>query len=459
MRLASFRSGTRLRRGSRVKSQESRVARPRLSTLDSRLLIALAVIVSLPASAAAETVIIENATVWVDAGTRVEKGSVLIRDGRIAAVGKVAAPAGARRIDGTGKVVTAGLIDADTRLGMEEVSLVAETNEGSFSAGQRSVFASYRTADGYNFDSVAIPIARTGGVTSVIATPSGAFVSGIGGGFALRDQAVDLPPDQLVIRRDAALYVNLGRSSLEANHSSRGMALARLRELFDDASRYARTRGAYDRNQSRELAASRLDLEALLLVLRRQIPMVVSADRASDLRAVLRLAAELRVALIVEGGAEAWRLAGELAAAKVPVLVNPISNLPQSFDHIHVRFDGIARLARAGVPVIISNLGEAANVRTLRQLAGIAVASGLTRQQALAAVTSTPAAAFGLEKRGSLARGNVADVVVWSGDPFELSTAVEHVFVGGVEQSLETRQTRLLERYKTVKPQSSARSR
>lgn len=421
-----------------------------------RLASALAVLALAPATATAETVIIENATVWVDAKTVLRDASVVIDDGAIAAVGPgLAAPAKARRIDGRGKVVTAGLIDASTRLGMVEVSQVAETREGRFdSKDDRTVYASYRTADGYNFDSVAIPVTRTGGVTSVIATPAGAFVSGIGGGFSLRDDAVSLPASDLVIRRDAALYVNLGRGSLASNDKSRGMALARLRQLFDDAARYDRTRRAFDRNQSRELAAGRLDLEALLLVLRRQIPMVVSADRASDLRAVLRLARELRIRLVIEGGAEAWRLAGgpvvDLAAAKIPVLIDPTANLPVSFDHIRVRFDGVARLARAGVPVIISTLGDAANVRNLRQLAGIAVASGLTRQQAFAAVTSTPAATFGLGKRGTLARGNVADVVVWSGDPFELSTAVEHVFIAGVEQSLRTRQTRLLERYRKL---------
>jgi imidazolonepropionase-like amidohydrolase len=413
-------------------------------------LIAAALAAAPQIAAAQEAVVIDNATVWVDSSTELKGASVLIRGGAIAAVGKITAPAGARRIDGTGKVVTAGFIDASTRLGLVEVSQVESTNEGSFDSNGRTVFASYRTADGYNFDSVAIPVARTGGVTSVVATPAGAFVAGISGGFALRDKPLAARPGELVIRRDVALHVNLGRQALAANHKSRGIAVARLRELFDDAARYNRTRGAYDRNQSRELAATRLDLEALLLALRKQIPMVVRVDRASDLRAVVRLARELDVRLIVEGGTEAWRMAGELAAARIPVLLDPTFNLPATFDHIHVRDDAIARLAGAGVPVIISTLGDAANVRNLRQLAGIAVAHGLPREKALAAVTSTPASAFGLGKRGTLARGNVADVVVWSGDPFELSTAVEHVFVGGVEQPLGTRQSRLLDRYREL---------
>jgi imidazolonepropionase-like amidohydrolase len=415
----------------------------------------IGIVCAAPAIAAAQSaVVIDNATVWVDSKTELKNASVLIRDGAIAAVGKIGAPAGARTIDGTGKVVTAGFIDASTRVGLVEVSQVADTNEGSFDSDGRTVFASYRTADGYNFDSVAIPVTRAGGVTTVVATPSGAFVAGISGAFALRDRALEARPGELVIRRDVALHVNLGRGGLASNHRSRGVAIARLRELFDDADRYNRTRGAYDRNQSRELAASRLDLEALLLVARKQMPMVVRIDRASDLRALARLGRELDINLIVEGGTEAWRLAGELAAAKIPVLIDPTRNLPASFDDIHVRDDGIARLARAGVPVIVSTLDEAANVRNLRQRAGIAIASGLTRAQALAAITETPAAAYGLGKRGTLARGNVADVVVWSGDPFELSTTAERVFIGGVEQPLKTRQSKLLDRYLTLPHQS-----
>lgn len=410
-------------------------------------LVATAVALALaPAAAAAQTVAIEHATVWLDPGTKIDDGTVVIKGGTIAAAGKVATPSGARVIDASGKVVTAGLIDASTRLGLVEIGAVSQTREGDFADKKGDdIFASYRVADGYNGDSVAIPIARTGGVTAVVATPNGGFVAGVGGAFALVDGFRDS-----VARRDAALYVNLGAHSLESNDGARGIAVARLRQLFDDARRYRRSKAAYDRGQSRELAAGHLDLEAINLVLARRLPLVVRVDRASDIRATLALAASEKIDLVIEGGAEAWMLARELAAARVPVIVDPTSNLPSSFDRMHVRDDGVARLAAAGVPLILSTTGSASNVRNLRQRAGIAVGFGLTWEQALAAVTATPARAFGLKGRGALAPGNVADVVVWSGDPFEISSAPEHVFVAGSEVSLRTRQTRLLERYKTL---------
>jgi imidazolonepropionase-like amidohydrolase len=409
-----------------------------------RAAILAATMVAIPGLAAAETVAIKGATVWIDGSTKVEDATVVIDSGRVAAAGKVAVPAGARVIDGAGKVVTAGFIDASSRLGLVEVSAVAPTREGRFADDRGGVFASYRTADGFNRRSVAIPISRTGGVTAVVSTPSGGFVAGIGGAFTL---AAGVDPG---IARDAALYANLGEDALGANSGSRGLALARLRELLDDAQRYSRNRAAYERNQSRELAARRLDLEALLLVKQRRLPLVVRADRASDIRAALALAREQRIRLVIEGGVEAWQLAAELAAARVPVLMDPSSNLPSSFDRVHVRDDGAARLAAAGVPLILSGLGDAANVRNLRQIAGIAVSFGMTREQALAAITSVPAEVFGLGRRGTLARGQIADLVVWSGDPFEPASAAEHVFIGGVEQSLRTRQTLLFERYKKL---------
>lgn len=410
--------------------------------------IPLVGLVAVPAGAAAQPVAIQNATVWVDANTELKNATVVIRDGRIAAVGTVAAPAGARVIDARGKVVTAGLIDASSRLGLSEVGAVGDTVEGRFEGARAGIFASYRVADGFNPSSVAIPIARTGGVTAVVATPSGGFLAGIGGGFATNGD-----PSASTLVREVGLYVNLGSGSLGTNFGSRGLAIARLRELFDDATRYGANKGAYDRNQSRKLAAGRLDLEALLLVKQRRIPLIVRAHRASDLRAALRLARELRIDLVLEGATEAWQVAAELAAANVPVVIEPSANLPRNFDRVYVREDAAALLIAAGVTVIIKSPGGgfgAANVRNLRQEAGIAVASGLTRGQALAAITANPARVFGLGNRGTLARGSTADVVLWSGDPLELSSIAELVFVGGVEQSLRTRQTRLLERYRAL---------
>ncbi len=406
-------------------------------------------VVSHSRAAFAQPIVIEGATVWVSPERKLENASVLIRDGKIAqvVVGKLAVPPNAVRINGSGKVVTAGFIEASSNLGISEVSLVSDTNDGSFNTAKNGgVFASYRVADGYNENSVSIPIARSHGITATVSSPRGGFVAGIGAAFSMAAPA----GDSNQIRRDTVMVANLGIGALRANDGSRGLAIANLRQLFDDARQFSRSRAAFDRNQSRKLAASRRDLEALGTVLSGNVPLLIRANRVSDIRAALRLAKELKIRVIIEGGTEAWMLAKELAAAKVPVIVEPSRNLPGSFDQVHVREDNAAKLAAAGVPVIVSTLGSAAFVRTLRQLAGIAVARGLPWKDALAAVTTVPATSFALGNRGSLARGAIADVVVWSGDPFELSSRAEAVIIGGKQQSLRTRQTELFERYRRL---------
>ena len=414
------------------------------------LALALALVAAAGATAHAQTVAIEGATVHVSPGKIIEDATVVIRDGKIVAAGAGAkVPEGARRIDGKGKVVTAGFVESYTTVGLVEVSLVSSTVEGSFGIDRDgdAVHAAFRAADGYNPSSVGIPIARTGGITSVVAIPRGGLVAGASSWVALAD-AVDVA--DVTVKETAAMHTGLGESTLGAADGSRGVALERLRELFDDADQYRKNRRGYDRNQSRSLAAERLDLEALQPVLRGTQRLVVYAHRASDILAALDLARERKLSIAIAGGTEAWRVAAELAEQDVPVILDPTSNLPASFDQIHVREDNPKLLRDAGVSVAISTLGDGAQARTLRQLCGIAVSFGMSWDDALAAVTTTPAAIYGVGERGSLTRGSVADVVVWSGDPFELSSAAEHVFVGGAEQSLKTRQTRLFERYRKL---------
>ena len=413
--------------------------------------MALAAALLLGASpAAAEDIAIIGGTVHTEPGKLIENATVVIRNGVITAVGTDAAvPAGATTIDATGKVVTAGFIEASSRVGLVEVDAVGGTQDGRFASGAGSadaVHAAYRAVDGYNSTSVAIPIARAGGVTSTIAAPSGGAVSGASGWFSLADGST---ADVTVVER-AAMFVSLGERAAGSAEGSRGQAIEQLRELLDDAKQYAKRRANYERNQTRDMAAGRLDLEALQDVLRGRLPLVVRADRSSDILAALDIAADFKLALIIEGGVEAHLVADELAAAKVPVILDPTANLPSSFDQIHVRDDAATILAEAGVAVAISTVGSASNVRMLRQLAGIAVANGLSFDDALAAVTTVPAAMFGATDRGRIVKGAIADLVVWSGDPLELSSRAEHVIIGGVPQTTRTRQTLLLERYRRL---------
>jgi imidazolonepropionase-like amidohydrolase len=245
------------------------------------------------------------------------------------------------------------------------------------------------------------------------------------------------------------MHAVLGRNAIQFGRGSRGLALERLREILDDALQFSRRKGAYERNQTRDFSASRLDLEALIPVMRGQLPLVVHVDRVADLRAALRVARELRLRLVIVGGAEAWQIASELAAARVPVILNPVANLPSTFDALHVRDDAAVILRKAGVTVAIATLGSNAAHR-LRQAAGTAVAHGMAWKDALAAITQAPAEIFGIRDLGVVRAGAIADVVVWSGDPLELTSRPLHVFIDGVEQSLKTRQTLLLERYRQL---------
>ncbi len=409
----------------------------------ARLVLALAAVALAAGTAAAQAIAITGATVHPRGGAKLEGATVVIRDGKIAEVGAgVAVPAGARVIDGKGKVVTPGLIDAASQLGLIEIEQEASGIDGRFAPTPVAIHAAYRAADAYNARSVGVGVARTGGLTSAMTGPVGGLVAGQGAFVSLADAAA------VPLQAPSAIIAALGPGAIASG--SRGHAAERLRELLDDADVYRKNRGAYERNQARRLAANRLDLEALIPVLEGRLPLVVHAAAEVDIRTVLAIAAERRLRVAIARGTEAWRLAKQLAAARIPVILDPTANLPHDLGALDVRDDSAAILARAGVPVAISTLGDVQQTRTLRQLAGIAVGSGMPWDKALDAITSVPAQIYGIRDRGTIERGAAADLVVWSGDPFELASRPEVVIIGGVVQSLETHQTRLRDRYRTL---------
>jgi len=409
--------------------------------------LAVILVVAWAAPAAAETIAITGATIYQRSDRKLDNATIVIRDGRIAEIGTgVAVPAGATRIDGKDKIVTAGLIEASTQLGLIEVDLEESGNDGRFGTQPTDIHAAYRAVDAYDGRSVAIPVARTGGVTSAITGPFGGMVAGQAAWVSLADSAVPLAP----IRTPAAMVVALGKNAVAIG--SRGHTVERLRELFDDVDAYRKNRGAFERNAERHLIAQRLDLEALIPVLDGRELLVIRAASEVDIRAALAIAAERRLRIAIAGGTEAWRVAAELAAARVAVLLDPTDNLPNDLGAIDVRDDNATLLAKAGVAVGISTLGGPSAARTIRHLAGVAVAQGLPWPKGLAAVTEVPAQIFGgAAERGTLERGKIADVVVWSGDPLELTTRAEAVIIGGVVQSAVTHQSKLLERYKLLR--------
>jgi imidazolonepropionase-like amidohydrolase len=304
-----------------------------------------------------------------------------------------------------------------------------------------------------NPTSVLISPARNAGVTTVLVTPSGGLIAGQAGVIHLvQGTAADM-----LLKAPVAMVASLGPAR-GPNAMPRAETIMRLREILDDARVFRTRRADFERAQTRSLAAGRLDLEALLQVLDGKIPMLVEADKSSDIEAAMKLSRDYGFRLIILGGAEAWQIADRLAAARVPVLTGAMNNIPESFTSLGQRQENAGILSRAGVAVsVIGNAGggdeDAFNVRNVRFEAGNAVAYGMDWNAALRSVTLTPAETFGVADRvGSLAPGKVADVVIWSGDPLEFASQAERVFVSGRELSQPSRQDLLEQRYKTLPP-------
>ncbi len=392
----------------------------------------------------AQTIAITGGTVYPVSGPKIEQGTVLIQDGKIVAVGTgLAIPAGATRIDATGKWVTPGLIDAASDLGLRDVGSVPGTNEARETG---DINAAFNVAEGIDPASVPIPVARIAGVTSALSLPRGGLIAGQAAFIDLDGERIE----DLVARSPVAMVIDLSENSKEAGGGSRAGVLERLRHVFDDAREYQRRKPDFRKRQMQDLAAPAADLEALSQVLAGSLPVYALANRRSDIENSLRIAREYGLRLVILGGTEAWQVAPELAAAHVPVAVYPLTDIP-SFDGLGARLDNAALLRKAGVPVMVVE-NEEGGPRDLRFAAGHAVRDGLPWEDALRAVTLAPALAFGLSGYGSLEKGKVANLVVWSGDPFEFDTAPEHVLIRGREIPLVSRQTELRERYRTLPP-------
>jgi len=394
----------------------------------------------------AQTIAITGGTVYPVSGPKLENATVLIRDGRIAAVGtNVAVPQDATRIDASGKWVTPGLIDGAGQMGLREIGAVQNTNENQ----QRGddVAAAFNVLEGINPASTLIGVTRMEGITTTLAVPGGSLIWGQAALIDLDGSTIEA----MRVKSPAAMVADLSEGAKEAGGGSRAGVAQRLRRLFDDALEYERRPNDYRRAQIQQLGASAADLKALLPVLHGQLPLIAVANRRSDIETALRIAREYKLRLILSGVAEGWMIPNEIAAAGVPVLVEPLDNIP-SYDALGIRYENAALLAKGGAKVALMETATE-NTRDLRQQAGNAVANGMAWEQALRAVTLTPAEILGVADRyGSLESGKVANLVVWSGDPFEFSTGVEHVFIRGRDIPLRSRQTQLLERYKTLPP-------
>lgn len=383
--------------------------------------------------------------VYTVSGAMIPNGTILVRGERITQVGKdLPVPDGFRVIDAKGKPVTPGLIESNSELGLVEVSLESSTVD--FAPHLKDpIRAAVRATDAIDLRSTLIGVARRHGVTNAISAPRGGIVSG-------RSAFLDLVApssrrfDAAVIDANA-MHAAVGEWGAGAYGGSRASVMMRLREALDDARNYRRGKTAFLRRGMYELSSSRLDLEALGDVVANRMPLVVHASRAADLEALIALAKAERIAIVIVGAEEAWRVADDLAAARIPVILHPFDNLPKSFESRHARADNAALLARAGVKIALAT-SDSHNAANLRFLAGNAVRAGLVREVALRATTLGPAEIYGLARSyGSIDRGKMANLVVWTGDPFEPSSYAETIVIRGEIQPNASRQTELANKY------------
>jgi hypothetical protein len=405
------------------------------------LMVSLLLAAALPA--AAQDLLIQNATVHT-AGARgtLKDHDVLVQGGVVRAIAPgLAAPAGATVVDAKGRPLTPGLFGGLTGLGIEEVSGEAATVDTNLALGamvpadDHVVWRPEFDVDvAFNPHSSAIGVSRVEGITHTVLSPGslpgGSFVAGQGSAVLL-DGRYDA-----ALPGSRSLFVNLGGGASPLSGGSRAGQWMLLEQAVSEA-----------RAGSGELLtrAGRTALSGYLAGGR----VVFHVDRAADIRQALRFAKKHGMRPVIVGGAEAWRVAAEIKAANAPVLLDALANLPSSFDALGASLENAARLHRAGVTVGFSQNGDAThNARKIRQLAGNAVANGLPWEAGLAGLTAVPAQVFGLSgQRGRIEIGQAADLVLWSGDPLEVSTYAEQVWFGGKAADMRSRQTELFERY------------
>jgi imidazolonepropionase-like amidohydrolase len=406
--------------------------------------------IALPA--AAQTVAITNAKLAIGDGSEpVEGGTVVIRDGRVVSAGAgVAVPAGVRTVDAGGRWVTPGLVAGFTRMGIVEVDAVRETND---TAATSPFNAALDISVAVNPKAGPIAINRAEGITRAVVAPDAR-----GSIFAGQGAIIDLGADMDAVTRPRAFqFMEWGETGAARAGGSRAAAMVVLRNALFEARAYQQNPASYN-DRGREALLTRADAAALMPVMRGETPLLVHVERASDILTILALKREFAsMRPVLVGATEGWMVAREIAAAGVPVLASALADLPSNFEQLGATQSNIGRLRQAGVTVGIGTINDddARQARLIKQYAGNLVAltrvpgaAGLSWGEAFATISSRPAEAIGMAGEiGSLRAGRRGDLVVWDGDPLEIGSAATAVFIDGIEQPLENRQTRLRQRY------------
>lgn len=411
-----------------------------------RFLLGCAALIALPASA--QTIAITGGKVVIgDGSAPIENGTVVITNGRVVAAGAgVVIPAGAERVDASGKWVTPGIVAGFTRMGLVGVDAVDPSND---TEARNSPFnASLDMAPAINPDVAAMAVNRAAGVTRAIVSPDAGNAIFAGQG-AVIDTGSDLNP---VTKAKAFQFVEFGETGARLAGGSRPALIAAFKTALGEAADAAK--GIF----RDDAMLKRGDALALVPVVNGTMKLFVHVESAPDILMVLALKKDYPLlSLVLVGATEGWRVGPQIAAAKVGVLASALNDLPESFEQLAATQSNIGRMKKAGVEVAIGmiNDNEARQAQLSMQYAGNLVAlnkvpgaTGLSWDQAFATISSVPADIAGVGGEiGSLRAGRQADVVIWDGDPLELTSGVQAVWIDGVKQSLVSRQTRLRDRY------------
>jgi imidazolonepropionase-like amidohydrolase len=407
----------------------------------------------IPAPAQAGPIALTGATIYPVSGPPIAGGTIVFDKGKITAVGRDAAiPSGATRIDVPGKRIYPGLFSAYTQIGLTEVGSVRGTNDLSETG---RINPNVRVEASVNPGSEIIPVTRANGIALALVAPSGGTISGRSAVMMMDGWTWE----DMVLKAPAALHVNWPsmttvrawwmRQSDEEQRKEREKSQEALKSAFDDARAYAAARSAAGA-KGVPLQPSDLRWEAMVPVFGGDLPVIVGADEIQQIEAAVAWADREKLKLIIWGGADAWRVADLLKARDIPVIVSGTHRTPsRRFDDYDDPFSLPAKLRAAGIRFCIAG-GGASNERNLPYQAATAAAYGLPADDALKSITLYPAQILGVADRvGSLEPGKDATLIVTDGDPLEIPTQVERMFIQGRDVDLTSRHTMLYEKYKT----------
>ena len=411
--------------------------------IKNKLFLAYIILAFNAAFIESSNMVIKNAEIYDGIENNSYKGHILIREGVIAKISKTSVPYADQVYDAKGKIITPGFIAPDTQIGIVEIGALSVTRDD-----ESSIYnIGFSIHDAFNPNSVLIPWNRANGITSAITLPrnTSSPIGGLGSFFIL-DSKLDISSEA-----DVAMIGRLGGSG----SSSRSESLALIDDILSFASSLDKKNMSTDASIDEIIDDSSIasymdfkprDVKALYRLFNDDLPIIIKSHRASDILKLIELKNTYDLNLIIMGAQEASLVVDKIAESKIPLIVNPINNIPNSFDELGSNINMTSMLEKAGITLMF-NVSRSHNYHLIRQGAGVAVANGMSYGGAIKALTSNVAETFNLKNRGSIKVGNIADIVVWEDDPLEPSSMPEKVIINGIDTDLTTRSTRLRDRY------------